>query len=268
MRTLLVILVSGLFLGCGQEAARAGADGGDGAGGVADTRFDDPDVTRIHSRMMETMAPDNGWEKTRYIQWDWMVNRGEGMEPARRSHRWDRWSGDFRTEAEVGDERMVALFNVNEPLEGRVWMDGEEQEGQRADSLLTRANAIFVNDSYWLLMPYKWTDPGVRTEYLGEETDEEGRRWEVVQLSFEDVGLTPQNMYRAFINPETGLMERWHYISEEGADPAMVNWSGWQFYGPIMLAPERPVDGVSRIYFENLATDTVVPEDAFTAPES
>jgi hypothetical protein len=266
MRTLLAVLVSGLALGCNQEGTEALEGGGDAVRSVADARFDDPEVTRVHSRMVETMAPGNGWERTRYIQWDWMVNRGEGVEPTRRSHRWDRWQNDLRTEAAVDGQQMIALFNHDEPLAGRVWLDGELQEGARADSLLTRANAMFVNDSYWLLMPYKWTDPGVRAEYLGEQTDDDGRRWEVVQLSFEDVGLTPQNMYHAFVNPETGLMERWHYIAREGAEPSMVNWSGWRFFGPIMLAPDRPVDGVSRIYFENLVADTVVPEGALAAP--
>ena len=40
------------------------------------TYFEDPDLQRIYSRMMEEMAPDRGWERVRYIAFDRVVDRG------------------------------------------------------------------------------------------------------------------------------------------------------------------------------------------------
>lgn len=266
MRTPLIVLVSVLFLvGCEQ-----GTDGGDSATTAGDSvagSFGDPEVTRIHRRMMDTLAPDRGWERARYLRFDWVVDRGEG-EPSRRFHRWDRYTGLYRLESPTEDGTMVALFDVDEPLEGRVWVDGELVEGDRRRDLLDRAHAVFVNDTYWLLMPYKWEDPGVHAEYMGQETDSAGRSWEVVRLSFEQgVGRTPQNVYHAWVNPESGIMERWYHFRTEGVEPLVSDWRGWQRVGPVMLAAERPLRGREMtIRFENMEVSETVPPEAFGPP--
>jgi len=263
MRTLLLLLVSLSLAACrvsdGRGPARAPAT-------AEASPFQDPEVARIHARMMEAMAPDDGWRRVRHLEFDWIVERSGG--PVRRSHRWSVWEGDLRVEGPTPDGRLVALTNVRSPGEGRAWLAGVLQEGARADSLLRRAYAWFVNDSYWLLMPYKWTDPGVLTAYLGERTDPDGRRWEVVELRFDAVGLTPQNVYHAYVDPGTGLMERWHHFREEGAEPLVTDWADWKRFGPVRLALDRPrPGGEPLIHFENVAVDTLPHPERFTPPE-
>lgn len=241
------------------------------AAGLADaqeTEIEDPDVRRIHARMMEAMGGRDAWDRTRYLEFDWIVARPEG-EPLRRSHRWDRWTGRLRVEAPSEGGAMVAVFDSDDPEDGRVWIGGSEVAGVRADSLLRRANALYINDSYWLVMPYKWTDPGVRLAYLGRKTDDAGRSWEVVELSFESgVGLTPRNVYHAYVNPETWLMERWYHFRREGADPLVTDWTQWGPCGPIRLARDRPFrSSEGRIHFEGLRCETRVPDGAFAPPE-
>ncbi len=249
MRTRIGLAVSLLVLaGCG------------GGGGPA-WEFEDPEVERIYTRMMEVMAPDAGWERARYLEFDWAV--GQNV----RRHQWDRWEGDARYEAQTGDGVVVALFNTNEPAAGRVWLDGVELAGEEAATRLAAAYRAHINDSYWLVMPYKWADPGVDTRYMGEQVDEDGRRWEVVRLSFAaDAGLTPQNLYDAFVDPQTGRMERWHHFSNPEADPSPSDWTDWSRYGPIELAENRRVDGVPRIFFPHIRVETRVPADAFQPP--
>lgn len=88
--------------------------------------------------------------------------------------------------------------------------------------------------------------------------------WDVVKLTFANVGLTPQNEYLAYINPQTGLMERWYHFPKAGDPPAIFNWNNWQRFGPIMLATDKPsLDGKTIIRFENVRVEASVPQRAF-----
>jgi hypothetical protein len=234
-------------------------------------RIQDAEAARIWNSLMDRIAPDDGYARTRYLQFDWIVSRGEGQ-TLRRSHRWAMWEGDYRVEAPVDGGTMVALFNVSAPDQGRVWVDGEQVTGARADSLLDRANGMFINDSYWLLMPFKWGDPGVTATYVGQETAPGwgDATYQVVELTFEGVGLTPQNKYRAYVDPGTGMMELWaHYREADQDEPNFVlAWTDWRDHGPIMLSSRREdPEGNAPIWFENLRAETEVPQGMFEPPE-
>ncbi len=267
MRTLALVTVSVFMFGCGEGAPPPEGEAREPAQSVTDPSagIQDPDVRQVHERMMEAMAPGGGWEEARYITFDWIVRR-EGGDQLRRSHEWDRWDGKVRVSQPSDDGQVTALFSLDAPENGEVWVDGERQEGEAAGELLAGTHRSFINDSYWFLMPYKWTDPGVTLEYLGEQTDDEGRDWEVVELHFDEVGLTPQNRYRAFVNPETDLMERWHFIRDAESEPAPTDWANWQTFGPIRLPTERLADGVPRITFENIRVEREIPGSAFQPP--
>lgn len=279
MRTPFILLVSLSVAACGADSSDdasvsdAGAAPADTQASAApaetDAELADPEADRLWRGVLDSIAPDDGWERTRYLQFTWAVNRGSG-EPLRRHHRWDRWESRYRVEAPTEDGRLVALFDPNEPTETeRVWLDGERvPEGERSDELAEQAHGIFVNDSYWLLFPFKWGDPGVEAEYLGE-MEEWGETYEVVELTFSDVGLTPQNRYRAFIDPESGMMDLWQYYQNaDDEEPGFtLRWADWQRYGPILLSSRRESpEGDSRIFFEDLAASTEVPEGAFDPP--
>jgi hypothetical protein len=213
--------------------------------------------------MLTAMGGTDGWARARYLAFDFVVQR-DGREVARRSHRWDRHRGDYRLRWTAGPDTLIAVFNAKDAGAGAVRINGQDIEGAREDSLLTRAYAIHINDGYWLIMPYKWRDPGVTLTSQGRQTDAEGRAWDVVKLTFANVGLTPQNEYLAFVNPQTGLMERWHHFPRAGAQPAIYDWRNWQRFGPILLATEKPSpDGATVIRFENVRVETSVPQGAF-----
>lgn len=224
----------------------------------------DTAVARVHQRMIAAMGGAQGWQRARYFAFDFVVLR-DGNEVTRRIHRWDRHQGDYRLQWVSGTDTVVTLFNVSDAKAGNVRVNGRAVEGARKDSLLTAAYARHINDSYWLIMPYKWLDRGVTLTWQGHQTDAQGREWDVVKLTFANVGLTPQNEYLAFLNPQTGLMERWHHFPRAGAQPAIYDWNKWQRFGPIMLATEKPSpDGSTVIRFDNVRVETSVPQGAFT----
>lgn len=265
MGTRIAVAVSLILVACGQGTPD---DPGTEAAlqETARASFDDPEVRRIWTRMMGVISPERGWERARYLEFDWAVRTGDG-DVLVRSHRWDRWEGMARVETPTDHGTMVALFRTDAPEEGRVWIDGRELEGDEARERLRGAERAHVNDGYWLLMPFKWTDPGVAARYLGEDEDEEGRRWEVVELSFDEgTGLTPGNVYRAFVSPETGRMERWHFLRTRDADPSPSDWTDWRRVGPIQLSETRLMAGEPRIFFPHLRVETEIPDDAFAPP--
>src|SRR4029078_10700710 len=83
----------------------------------------------------------------------------------------------------------VAIENLN-TKQGRAWLDGRELAGDELKEMLERAYGAWVNDTYWLLMPYKLEDPGVHLSSAGEETMG-GHTYDKLHLSFDHVGLTP-----------------------------------------------------------------------------
>ena len=220
-------------------------------------------VARVHGTMLAAMGGQQAFEQARYFAFDFVAVR-DGREVSRRSHRWDRHRGDYRIRFNAGQDSVVAVFNTNDPKSGAVRVNGQDVDGPREDSLLQSAYARHINDSYWLIMPYKWRDPGVTLTSQGRQMDAQGREWDVVKLTFAQVGLTPQNEYLAFINPQTGLMERWHHFPRAGAQPAIYDWKNWQRFGPIMLATEKPSpDGATVIRFDRVKVETSVPQRAF-----
>jgi hypothetical protein len=266
MGTRIAVLVSIFALAsCGEAAP--GDTGREAEGEAPRASFADPDAERVWTAMMGTIAPDQGWERARYLEFHWAVNRGDD-EPLVREHRWDRWEGRARVEMPTDDGRLVAVFDTDNPEAGRVWIGELELEGEEAANRLRGAYRAHINDGYWLLMPFKWDDPGVNARYLGLRTDDEGREWEVVELSFEDdTGLTPQNVYHAFVDPATNRMGRWYHFSNPDADPSPSNWTDWRQVGPIELAENRRGDdGEPRLFFPHLRVETEVPAGAFDPP--
>lgn len=225
----------------------------------------DARAAAIVDEMMHAMGGQAAWERARYLRFDWVVER-DGKQVAYVRHLWDRWDGRYRVEWKTRDgQELVALFNVN-TRSGKVTLNGEPPREEDLQKYLDQAYQRFINDSYWLLMPWKLNDPGVKLEYAGE-AEMDGKKHVLIHVSFENVGLTPGDHYWAFINPETLLMERWAYFLESYAkdkgEPALEKatpweWRDWHDVGGIKLAGEKRMVGQdARIYFPVLR---VLPE--------
>jgi hypothetical protein len=215
---------------------------------------------------MEVLGGAEAWNATRYLRFDLAEDR-EGRNVARRSHTWDRLSGAYRVEAQTaaGDSFLV-LMNLN-TREGSAWVKGAPVAGDETKKLLEEAFALWTNDTYWLLMPYKMRDPGVILAYDGLEARDK-ERWDKVRLSFDGVGLTPKDKYWVYVNRRTHLVDRWDFVLEGESKPrTSFAWDGWKAFGRIQLATEREnrLDG-TRIYFPVLEVPDSVPAAVFRSP--
>lgn len=223
----------------------------------------DPEAVQVAQRLLEALGGEEAWNDTRYITFDFF---------GRRSHVWDKHTGRHRLEGETQEgERYVVLHDVDDRGEGpgRVFVNGEEASGDTKAEYLKNAYAAWINDTYWLAMPYKLLDPGVTLAYEGRETID-GTSYDVVKLRFDDVGLTPGDRYWAYVNRDTGLMDRWAYhlqSMEPDAEPTAWDWVDWKRHGAIMLSPTREQVGGDRVLsLAPIEVPETVPETTFTQP--
>jgi hypothetical protein len=245
------------------------------AAGTAPPAFDprqsDPRAVAIADLVMAALGGQRAWDETRYLRFAFAVDKGQAR-VAYRTHLWDRWDGRLRFETTGKDGvTLVVLLNVR-TREGEAYRGAKKLETAEAKPVLEEAYEAWINDSYWLLMPYKMRDPGVRLQYAGEET-RNGDTYDRVLLSFNGVGLTPGDRYWAFINRKTHLMDRWSYILQDdppGREPTVWDWKSWTRYGRILLAPEKVSerkDGLVRISHPILQVYETLADLYFSRPD-
>lgn len=215
----------------------------------------------LAARTLEALGGAEAWERTRFLSFDFF---------GARSHHWDRYTGRHRLSGTGRDGESYVVLQDLDDRSGRAWVDGVELEGEARDEWLERAYGAWINDTYWLLMPYKLRDPGVELRALGQEALSDGRTYDVLELSFGDVGLTPGDRYRAYLDPESGLMAAWAYHLEDWEaerEWALWWWRDWARHGEIMLSPTRvAADGTVR-ELGSIAVHEALPDAVFTSPE-
>jgi hypothetical protein len=213
----------------------------------------DPQAIEIAQAVMEKMGGWDSWDRARYLRWTFFGDR---------EHHWDRHTGEIRIEGSIGPEdEYVFAMNVD-TLAGRVWKNGEEiiDAGSLAQAL-ELGHKIWVNDSYWLVMPYKLLDPGVTLKHAGERTMDDGRMADILDMTFGDsVGYTPENRYEIYVAQDTGLVEQWSFFATaEDQEPQFsLPWKNWQPFGDILLATSKGRD----MDWEIVVSDDV-PEGVF-----
>ena len=207
----------------------------------------------LADKVMDAMGGREAWDDTRFIAWNFF---------GRRTHVWNKQTGDVRIEEPSNN--LTILMNIN-TQKGKVMLDGEELT--QPDSLakyLDLGYKYWVNDSYWLVMPYKLKDSGVTLKYIAEDTTQLGNQADVIQLSFQDVGVTPENLYYVWIDVNSKLVTQWaYYPSIESEEPRFITpWADYQKYGSIMLSGNRGDYQLSDIEVMN-----EVPEGTFSSFE-
>jgi hypothetical protein len=134
---------------------------------------------------LEGMGGAKAWNETRFLRFDFAVER-EGKTVISRAHTWDKWTGRYRLEAKTkAGDPYVVLMNIN-TKEGVAYLKGAQLHGPEEKKYVEQAYATWVNDTYWLIMPYKLKDPGVNVAEAGELTTKDGA-WDKILLSFDGV---------------------------------------------------------------------------------
>jgi hypothetical protein len=194
---------------------------------AADERRD-PKAVEVAQSVMQAMGGENAWRAAHFVRFDFKVDAG-GKVVVDRAHLWDKMTGNYRVEDKTKDGKpQVTLFNMA-TQQGTAYVDGKKLEGSAASKAVKDAYAAFINDMYWLAMPWKMLDPGVNLKYIGKQT-RNGDAGRVVRLTFNKVGLTPGDRYDAFISDQSHLMTHWDYKLQSG-DSGAWDWQYGDYHG-------------------------------------
>ncbi|MCF3650527.1 hypothetical protein [Synoicihabitans lomoniglobus] len=236
----------GLIIGSGcaaPEDANPPAEGFNAAGS-------DAAAMAVADETMIAMGGRQAWDNTRFITWRFFGGR---------LHVWDKFTGKLRYE----DKDLVVLMNLDTE-QGQAWRAGQPiTDPAELTKTLAGAKGAWINDSYWLVMPYKLKDSGVTLTYLGEKPNSAGAPCDVLQLTFAGVGRTPQNKYHVYVGKSPRLVTEWTYWADAAVDEprSLGVWANWQSHGNILLSDNR---GNNR--HTDVAVLDTLPESVFTAP--
>lgn len=251
----LLIIFSLLCLGyaCNEDAGQSGentTDANPPAEGF-DAENSDEKAIELADAVMKAMGGRRSWDTTRFLHWNFF---------GRRKLLWDKHLGRVRIES-MPDSTIYLVDLKNG--------GGQVKRGdivlENLDSLAkytSRGKSIWNNDAYWLLMPLKLKDSGVTLKYVGQDTTVAGSMAEVLQLTFQGVGDTPQNKYLVYIDPQSKLVTQWDYYADAGdaAPQFSTPWADYQPYGDLLLSGDR---GRNRL--TEIAVYNQVPEAAFSS---
>jgi hypothetical protein len=227
----------------------------------------DEKADAVARELIASLGGTAAWEKARQFRFDFVVE-SDGKRVVDFHHVWDRYTGDYRL---LGTDKAGApyavYFNVN-TKQGTAFVNGRPVEGDEKAKLLETAYGRFINDSYWLLAPWKVLDPGVQREYAGEKPGPDGALCDVIKLSFDNVGMTPKDVYWLWITRDGRRMVQWQYVLGGAAEePTTALWKDWRTFGGIGLALEKPITGrPRRILFENVAVSPSRDDSLFAPP--
>jgi hypothetical protein len=209
---------------------------------------EDTKIAQIKSNLLKAMGGQKNYDKTRFIKWTFFGSR---------TLTWDKYKS--RVRIDFNKENSTYILNINEKT-GLVLKNGIQLT--HPDSLakyLEEAKKIWINDSYWLVMPFKLNDPGLSIKYLGEGTSQSKQDSDILELSFHNVGVTPNNKYHIYIDKNTHLVNQWSFFGNYTDEKPRFTmpWQDYKTYGKILLSGDRGERKLTDIAVFNKLPETV-----------
>lgn len=194
-------------------------------------------VTALVKNIETAMGGVENYNNTHFIQWDF----------GKRTLYWDKWTGNVRIESP--EKNLVILVNIH-TLTGKVFENNALiTNEEKSKKLLLQAKKWWINDSYWLVMPWKLQDPGVTLTYIKTDSLPNGKKADVLQMTFDSVGVTPDNKYHIYVDEEDHLIKQWQFFKNfKDTEPKFSRpWDNYQKAGDILLSFNRSEFGPTNV---------------------
>ena len=193
------------------------------------------------------------YDNNRFFEWNFF-----GV----RSLTWDKL--EKRVRIDFPAKKAVYLFDYDDK-KGRVQLNGEEvTEPDSLDKYMAEAISMWINDSYWLVHQFKLKDSGVTLKYVDDTPvdPQTSRPSYIIDQTFSEVGDTPGNRYRLYIDKETKKINTWQFFREAGDEEAAMStpWTGEKELNGILISTDRS----GRFQLQDVATPLELDDAVFT----
>lgn len=193
----------------------------------------DAKAISIADEVMNEMGGRKAWDELKTISWTFYESR---------KLTWDKPSGKVRVDNLRGGPLESVVINLKDTSDVQLKMGG--QLITEPDSLSKFGNygkSAWINDAYWLVMPFKLKDSGVTLKYLREDTTLTGEAAHILQLTFEEVGVTPENRYEIYVSKDRKLVAQWAFFRQKDQEKPNFNlaWDDYKEYSGVLLATDR-----------------------------
>ena len=217
-----------------------------------DAAGSDARAVALANRVMQQMGGYDAWKKARYFGWGFFGGQYQI---------WDKYTGDFHWEKDT----LVANYNLR-TQRGRVFSRGKDISATPAgQKLLANLTPIWINNSWWLLMPFKLKDSGVTLTYKGPGKLMSGAPADVLQMTFKNVGVTPENRYEVLVSRTSGLVEEWAYFPKASdAKPAFRRrWNDYRKHGSLAAGRD---EATKPARLDDIAQVQTLPAGVMSSP--
>ncbi len=225
----------------------------------------EPSAEALVRRAFDVQAGE-AWEKARYFAFTFNLDR-DGKPAASFPQRWDRTTGDYRVSGvDPQGKKFEVVMNVNSKS-GKAWVGGAAVTGDKLAEMLALAFRRFQNDTHWLLMPLTMRNPNVERAYETLREDACNHSWDLVRLRYDQSsGLNPADIYWAWINRDTGMVDYWDMkLAIKPDDPKVtVTFRDFRRVGGLLISTRRDIPAKKQtVRLEDLQVLPDVPKGAF-----
>ncbi|MFT4533707.1 MAG: hypothetical protein ACJA1A_003373 [Saprospiraceae bacterium] len=247
------------FLCCFSNCKHIDSNITDAKNVVTDTGTKDPKAVAIANKVMDAMGGQQKWDAVKYVSWTFF---------GARHLLWDKQNSLVR----IKNTTDSTLYLVDlETGEGKKITPSKTILHSDDQLAIDKAKSIWINDMYWLFMPFKLMDPGVNLKYLRQDTTKTGIISDVLELTFNEVGVTPDNKYEVYVDQSDNLIKQWNFFNKwDKKEPSAVwPWDNYKSYNGLLLSADRSdKKGPSNVMlYETVDEKAFTEASAFKFPE-
>lgn len=190
----------------------------------------DIDAIKIADEVMVAMGGRAAWDAVDTLAWNFFGFRNLV---------WSKKSGEVTIT--IPNQEAILNVNINTGRGSAKYGPWQINNPDTLEINLQKAMNIWLNDSYWLAMPFKLKDTGVKLKYLGDDTTEDGLAADKLEMTFLNVGNTPGNKYHVYVDKKTRLVSQWDFFNKKD-DPNpqfSMPWKGYVEVNGILLSEDR-----------------------------
>lgn len=189
------------------------------------------------AHQMSAVLHEQAWDSTAWVTWTF---------PGGHHYIWHKPSGWVRVK--WGNHSV--MLQTHQRSASRV--SDTSLTGEEAQALIEKAWKHFCNDSYWLIAPYKWDDPGVQLGWVDTHR---------LLVQYTAGGVTPGDTYVWTLDKNGRPISFRMWVSIIPIGGLQATWEQWDTtHTGAVIATQRSLAGIVDLQIKDLATG-FTPQD-------